>query len=249
MLGVVIPPKSWNVVAAFEPADWLAARERYLTASDVSAVLGANPYKSRASVVRSKQDAIAGTVKPDRVVGAMMAGQFLEEGVLRWFLYDRTKDALALGESAPAGGVLRNPTGTSMLVAHPDPALRLAASPDALVSYGDGSRHLVEVKVCGPAVTEVHVEERTYYSGGSWVAWGKPSTSRAWAAMGCDPALGCPVQHYIQLQTQLLCTGESFGWVVGNCGTARRDHPFERDADLHARIVDATLEFWNEVLA
>lgn len=229
-------PSSWNVVQAADTEAWLKAREQYLTASDVSAVLGCNPHKSRNSVLKAKRAALAGEEARGFSSSAMWAGQFLEEGVLRWFLYDRTKEALALGESEPVGGVLRSPEGVSLLVAHPDPTLRLAASPDGLVEYGDLTRHLVEVKVCGPE--------------GSWLKWALPCTSKAWAEMGRSAeGLGCPVPHYIQLQVQLLCTGESFGWVVGNCGTARRDHPFGRDEELHERIVRATREFWLEVLS
>ena len=228
-------PSTWCVVAADDHASWLKAREGYLTASDVSAVLGCNPHRSRNAVLAAKRAALAGEPAKGFGSSAMFAGQFLEEGVLRWFLHDLTKEALSLGESEPVGGVLRNANGTSLLVSHPDPTLRLAASPDGLVEYGDDMRVLVEVKVCGPE--------------GSWLKWANDCTSKAWAGMGRAPGLGCPVPHYIQLQTQLLCTGETFGWVVGNCGTARRDHPFPADLELHATIERATREFWTEVTA
>jgi hypothetical protein len=202
-------------------------------------VLGLNPWKSRAKVLESKRAALAGTSAERHAFPAMEAGQFLEEGVVKWFIHDRTKEALSIGEDAPAGGVMRNAFGTSILVAYPDPAIRLAASPDALVVYGDGMRHLVEVKLLGPGSHDGEVP-------GSWQKWTHPARSRAWAAMGREPALGCPVPHYVQLQVQLLCTGERFGWVVGCCGTKRTDHPFGRDADLHERIIKATEEFWQE---
>jgi hypothetical protein len=236
------PPAEWNVVSAGSYEEWLAARERYLTASDVSAVLGVNPYKSRARVVAAKREALAGAAVERRAFSAMEAGQFCEEGVVRWFIHDRAKEALSIGEDAPVGGVMRNAFGTSVLVAHPDPAIRLAASPDALVVYGDGMRHLVEVKLLGPGSHDGEVP-------GSWQKWTHPSRSRAWAAMGREPALGCPVPHYTQLQVQLLCTGERFGWVVGACGTKRTDHAFARDEALHEHIIKATNEFWAEVEA
>lgn len=228
-------PSSWRVVEASEYTDWLAARDRYLTASDVSAIMSLNPNKSRRAVLDAKAAALSGGGhgKSARVVSAMLAGQYLEEGVFEWFKHDRTVEAVTLGEAEPTGGVLRNLNGTSLLVAYPG-ELRLAASPDALLVYGDGSRQLVEVKVCGPT--------------GSWPKWSEPVKSRAWEKLGRDRySLGCPVQHYVQLQTQLLCTGETFGWVVGNCGTARSDHPFPSDQDLQDAIIDATIGFWKEL--
>lgn len=224
-------PPHWRVVEAATAEDWLRARAGYLTASDVSAVLGLNPYKSRASVVRKKQGV---EDKPSRfTAAAMMAGQFLESGVFEWFLYDRAAEALALGEDPPVGAIVRNPLGVSVLVEHPKSELMLAASPDGLMVLGDGERQLVEVKVLGPE--------------GSYPRWTTPCRSTSWKHMRRDPDLGCPVQHFVQLQTQLLCTGEQFGWVVGNCGTKRMDHPFKADHDLQRHIEDATVEFWAEV--
>lgn len=243
--SVVELPSSWNVVAAATPAEWLAARERYLTASDVSAVLGCNPYKSRNKILKAKGDAMEGRVSDERNVGAMYAGQFCEEGVVRWFLHDRKAEALALGEAPPVGGVLRNADGVSVLVRHHDEGLRLAASPDALVVTSDGLRYLLEIKLLGPG----WVDEATGdIVPGTWHKWGNPCTSRAWKDFGRGRSdLPCPVPHWIQLQTQMLCTGERFGWVVGACGTKRTDHPFSADLDMHKRIEDATVEFWKEL--
>ena len=53
-------PSTWFVVAADDHASWLKAREGYLTASDVSAILGCNPHKSRNSVLAAKRAALAG---------------------------------------------------------------------------------------------------------------------------------------------------------------------------------------------
>lgn len=223
-------PPHWRVIEAATAEDWLRAREGYLTASDVSAVMGLNPYKSRASVLRKKH----GVIEPQsRFAGAMMAGQFLESGVFEWFLHDRAAEALALGEDPPVGSIVRNPLGVSVLVEHPRSELQLAASPDGLMTMGDGSRQLVEIKVLGPE--------------GSYGRWDAPCRSIAWKPLARGRDVGCPVQHYVQLQTQLLCTQEEFGWVVGNCGTKRMDHPFPADQDLHRRIEDATIEFWAEV--
>lgn len=223
-------PSHWRVVEASTAEEWLRARAGYLTASDVSAVLGLNPFKSRASVLRKKQGEAD---PPSRFAAALMAGQFLESGVFEWFLHDRAAEAVALGEDPPVGGIVRNPLGVSVLVEHPKSELRLAASPDGLMVRGDGERQLVEVKVLGPE--------------GSYLKWSAPCRSQAWKHMRRHADLGCPVQHYVQLTTQLACTGEGCGWVIGNCGTARMDHFFVRDEDLIKRIEDATVEFWAEV--
>lgn len=231
MSAVVLPPH-WRVIEAPTYEDWLRERARFLTASDVSAVMGLNPYKSRASVLRKKQGV---EDKPNRFnAAAMNAGQFQERGVFEWFLHDRAAEAVALGEDPPTGDIVRNPHGTSILVEHPRSELMLAASPDGLMVRGDGERQLVEVKVLGPE--------------GSFLRWGDPCRSFAWKPLARGRHnIECPVPHYVQLQTQLLCTGEGFGWVVGCCGTKRMDHPFPADLDLHRRIEDATVEFWNEV--
>jgi hypothetical protein len=225
-------PSHWKVIEAATSEDWLRARAGYLTASDVSAVLGLNPYKSRASVVRKKQG--QDDDRSSRFGGsAMMGGQYLESGVFEWFLHDRAVEAVALGEEPPVGCIVRNPLGVSVLVEHPRSELMLAASPDGLMVRGDGERQLVEVKVLGPE--------------GSYLKWDLPCKSEAWKAMKRHANHGCPVQHWVQLQTQLMCTGEGFGWVVGNCGTKRLDHPFPRDEDIIRRIEDATAEFWKDV--
>ena len=223
-------PSHWRVIEASTAEDWLRARAGYLTASDVSAVMGLNPWKSRASVLRKKQGVADG---PPRFESAMMAGQFQEEGVFRWFLHDRAAEAVALGEEAPVGCIVRNPLGVSVLVEHPKSELMLAASPDGLMVRGDGERQLVEVKVLGPE--------------GSYPRWSDPCRSIPWRELGKRRNVDCPVQHWVQLQTQLLCTGEGFGWVVGCCGTKRMDHPFAADLDFQRRIEDAAVEFWGEV--
>lgn len=127
------PPPEWRVVSGDSHADWLAARQRYLTASDVAAVLGLNPYKSAAAAIREK--AFPGPEK--RSSPAMLMGQFLEEGVVQGYNAIHGKSAVRV----------RSASGASVLVAHPT-IPGLAASMDAVDLDADGRpREVVEVKV------------------------------------------------------------------------------------------------------
>lgn len=127
------PPSSWAVVETDgTEAGWLAARERYLTASDAPAVLGLNSYRSRADIVARKADpALDPFVGNDRTV----AGQCLEDGVCRYVEYK-------LGHPVAR---IRSPQGTSLLVAHRT-IPGLAASPDGVLLTPEPDV-LLEVKV------------------------------------------------------------------------------------------------------
>jgi hypothetical protein len=222
---------AWQVVVCSTTQEWLAARHRFLTASDVAAVLGMHPHKSRAAVLKDKRAAFEPSTRPP--VKAMRAGHFLEPAVLDWFA-----DDCRLNTSNPRQYVAheqcRNPEGTSLLVRYADPDLRLAASPDGVLLFRepDGSmvNELAEIKCHGPR---------------QWALWDEPSKSRAWPGA----RLGVPLQHWVQLQTQLLCCGEQAGWVVGNCGSERLEKRFDADPAFHARIIEATCAFWREVHA
>lgn len=227
---------TWNVVKAESAEAWLAARHGYLTASDVAAVLGLHPHKSRAAVLKAKR--AAPDLEP-RVVKAMRAGHFLEPAVLAWFLDDQGALAESLGEARPEGAQCRNEAGTSVLVAHPDASLRLAASPDGLLVGGASPPLCVEVKVHGPR---------------QWALWDvEPQHSRLAAAMKFKARwtdaneYGYPVQHWTQLQVQMLCCGATGGWLVGNCGSERREHFCAADEAFHERVVEETRKFWDEV--
>lgn len=227
-------PSSWNVVPTATHEEWLAARQRYLTASDVAAVMGLSPYGSRARVLKSK---LAPPV--DLSTSAMRAGQFLEDGVFAWFLDDLQRTAKASDGliPVPTGERCRGEAGQSLLVAHPDPELALAASPDAILLTG-GERALVEVKVTNPD---------------AWADWAKPNTHRRWAEYAgttTPPSDGaCPLRHWVQLQVQLLVTGESWGWVVGVCGTQKRPSVFPAHPAFQARIMGAARQFALDVAA
>ena len=242
----------WNVVTAPDRESWLDARRRYLTASDVAAVLGLHPFKSRAKVVAEKQAGLAGGDRPWTFESsAMRAGQYLEAPVMQWWADDQRMANVRNPDKYPlrlvSAGVVRGLMGESLLVSHPDPGLRLAASPDGVLLWERGDRfaELVEVKVHGPK------------QWANWVGAWSPKQVRAAVVLGLEPSAieeegevadwPCPIQHWVQLQTQLLCTGVGSGWVVGNCGSERREHHFEADYGFHERVVAAAREFWAEV--
>lgn len=249
----------WNVVPAPDTESWLAARRKYLTASDVAAVMGLHPYKGRASVLRDKCNP---TPPKDRGYGikAMRGGQFLEQGVFDWWLDDRRlrdlQPNIASFGSGVVGELCRGAGAASVLVAHPDAALRLAASPDAVLltvdELGDPIVELVELKLCGPGDGSGN--------DGTWARWrqcrAEPGTDpkrtaamarRIEAAVPNWATIDCPLEHWVQLQVQLACTGVRFGHVVGSCGTQREDHPFPFDAEFARRVERAALEFWADV--
>ena len=219
----------WRVVPTESLDGWLAAREGFLTASDAAAVLGVHPFKSRGRVLREKRERYDRGFRPDAM--AMRAGQYLEAPVFRWWLDDQG----ALWR----GGMCRDYSGSSLLVRHADDFVLLAASPDAVAVDPLERTHLVEVKVHGPK---------------QWAAWVEPPTGvRLERCLSLDvpeSVLGAvPVHHWVQVQAQLLCTGESLGWVVGNCGSERREFKVIADAGFWAKLESATVEFWAEVAA
>lgn len=224
----------WHIVEAPDEAAWRFARHRLLTASDVAAVLGLDPHKSRNKVLEAKRC----PEPPDVFVSsAMRGGQFLEDGVFRWYLSDLAYHNRELGVPPPEGSTCRSASGVSLLVKHPD--LALGASPDGLV-LDYGVPHLVEIKLTNHR---------------RWVdSWGIEATKvpRAWARYSKvePPSYGkCPLKHWVQLQTQMVCTGVERGVVVGCCGTERLDFPFDADPHFQSIIISETERFWLDVPA
>lgn len=92
-------------------ATWLAMRAQDLTASDIGAALGLDPYKSRLAVYAEK----TGLLMPQADNNAMRRGRWLEAAVLS-AIREQNPD----WEIKPASIYLR------------DPEIRLGATPDAL---------------------------------------------------------------------------------------------------------------------
>lgn len=231
----------WKVVPCDSRDEWLVARHRYLTASDVSAVMGLNPNRTREVVLAGKVPLEA---PADFSTRPMRLGAALEDAVLRVFAEElrRELEGDEGGIPVPTGThACRNPYGTSILVEHPEEPT-LAASPDGLLNWSDGRVDLVEVKVTGP---------------NGWMNWSKPSPPRVlrecaryFPVTNLDPAAGVgPLKHWVQLQVQMACTGIPRGWLVVNAGTALTWHMFELDRAFAPRIVEAAAGFAMDVRA
>lgn len=219
--------------------EWRAARQRYLTASDVAGVMGLSPHSSLAKVLKAKLPLEPG---PDVSTSAMRAGGYLEDGVMRWWVDDLNRKAREEGAERDAyvAVACRHASGCSRLYAHPDQDAALAASPDGLLTWEGMLDALVEVKVTNPT---------------AWAEqWGQAATKvpRAWTRYSSvePPSFGrCPLRHYIQLQTQLLCTGMGRGYVVGACGTVRMDLGFDADPAIQQHILTAARDFRERLVA
>lgn len=232
----------WNVVDAPDHESWLRARTRFVTASNASTLLGVNPYMTWRRLVAETRTALTAGQPVERSAPAMRAGQFLEPGVFAWWMDDIAYANGKRGLPAPVGSTCRHPSGASMLVAHPNPDIRLAASPDGLADLGDRMA-LVEVKVHGPkAWAKVEDEDVRALVDGKWAAAGLPPKRLAGETDWAENT------HYVQLQTQMLVTGVDYGVVVRCCGTERRDTYFHACPDLHRLLEAATMKFWADVL-
>lgn len=226
-----------HIVEAASKAEWLLARHRFVTASDVGALLGLDKHKSRNALLKAKA-APPDTV--DRYAPALLAGQFLEEGVFLWWMHDlrRTHERLEL--PAPTGRTVRTADGTSVLYANIS-VPGVAASPDALVE--DPAPLVVEVKVHGPRV------------------WGamEPTFDALEAALArrgrpaAGPAISDPARCWItptqwaQVQTQMLILDIHRACLVRCCGTERRDSYLGACKPFQDVVVSEAKKFWEEL--
>lgn len=107
-------------------ASWLALRAHDLTASDVGAAVGCDPYKSPLKLFAEK----TGMIMPDGDNNAMRRGRWLEAAVLE-----------AIRDEHPDWTV------TKALVYLRDPELRLGATPDAYAETDEPGWTNVQCKV------------------------------------------------------------------------------------------------------
>lgn len=224
-------------ISAPTKGEWLAARHRFVTASDVGALLGLDKHKSRNALLKAKA-APPDTV--DRAAPALLAGQFLEEGVFRWWLHDLQRTHARLDLPPPTGDIVRTPDGVSVVYANPT-CPGVAASPDALVD--DGAPLVVEIKVHGPRV------------------WGdmQPTYDALQGALerkglpGLGPHISDPSRcwltptQYAQVQTQMMVLEIPRACLVRCCGTERRDSYVDACIPFHAVIQSETTRFWEEL--
>ena len=213
---------------------WLAARHRYVTASEVGALFACNPYKSRKALLKEKSAPWAGE---GRSSGPMRAGQFLEEGIVRWWDDDLTTTHLRMSLPPPTTHMCRTANHTSVMVRHPDEACRVAASPDAISR--DGYNILVEAKLHGP---------KSWDGGQPTDLAGDLARKNLPPCPGIDGArCWATLVQYLQVQVQMLVTDIHMACVVRCWGTERRDTYIPACPALHAMIETRVGEFWAEV--
>ena len=223
---------------------WLAARMKYLTASDIGPVLGLSPHKTRTKVFREKVG-IDPAADIDRLP-VVMAGKFLEGCIFGWhkshrefagYLWeDRAEDVHP--EWTIDAGLVRHPT-----------AAHLAATPDGITVTREGREWLTEVK---NVKHDKHTTDwaKTWRSGSS-TNIPDNVVVHADRYLGIDPAkLRAPVYYWAQLQAQMSATGIPRGRVVvAFGGQARADLDYQLDVSFERHMIETTRRFWAEVVA
>lgn len=206
-----------------DKAAWLAERKKFLTASDVAAVMGLDPHKKRDAVLRLK--AGIDQAKDIERIPAVAAGRHLEAGILAWFAEDHQD---IYSRVAQNGHVLRQSKLLPVLAATVDGY----ASPVSSLKQDD----LVEVKCV----------DKPWAQDGRGAPTPLSVRNVGRAAAG-DAA---PLKYWVQLQVQLHCCGLRYGWLTGLQGAhSRADRLYELDTAFEARMLDAVRDFWQEVLA
>lgn len=105
-------------------AEWLEARSKCITATDIAAILGLHPYKSPADVWMDK----TGQGRTVEVNQSMRCGSHLEPAIADWWSQEHGR-----------------PVTRAAFVLHPEEPI-FGASPDFLV----GDDAVLETKWCGP---------------------------------------------------------------------------------------------------
>jgi YqaJ-like viral recombinase domain len=216
---------------------WLKARESVLTASDVAAVMGLDPNKSRRKVLELK----TGQRGPDGIdrIPAVAAGRHLESGILAWFAEDHPEYSAVgtPGNVAPdAGWVVLCERGDGQQLVRSPVLECLAATPDGVLRSAATARlDAVEVKCCEK----------------SWAAGAWRPKSLATLNRGRNASGDCvPQAYWIQLQVQMHCLGLTHGWLTGLQGAhSRADRYFALDKEFEARMLTEVAKFWAEVEA
>lgn len=117
MKPIIIRPKSHE--------EWLAERAKGIGASEVSAVIGINPWETPFSLWLKK----TGQVPPTEENDAMRRGHYLEDAVVQWWMHETGEQVIKA-------------SAADIIYVHPDyPFMRV--TPDRIVK---GRKKLLEVK-------------------------------------------------------------------------------------------------------
>lgn len=225
-------------------AAWLETRKNHVTASDVAAVMGMNPHKTRKKVFEEK----VGLVQPANIdfLPMVMAGKHLESGIFSWYLAHRGIDGM-MWEDLPQpeldrygwarnNGVLVHPTCSS-----------LAVTPDGISWADDGARtsYVTEIKCVGESKHKDSWAERTGYNVPEDVV------VHASKYVGINPSrLYAPKYYWAQLQAQMSALRVPQGRIVV-CfgGQSRCDLQYSLDKSFESRMLESVTAFMEEVNA
>jgi putative phage-type endonuclease len=198
---------------------WLGERQTLITASDVAAILGANPYVTRERIMQEKLSAkredLTGMARID-------AGNYTERGTLEWFrayqaagiqVWHNTERVLFKSPAMPYLGA----TLDGWIIDGDD------TCPIEIKNIASGSvwQKVPETMLCIPESSNAHFDERSMH---------RPKG-----------ALVAPHMYVVQLMTQMHCAGAPYGWLValvgGQCRYEllyRRNQRWEQDTLIPA---------------
>ncbi len=227
-----------------ERLDWLKARTKYITASDMGPVLGLSPHKTRKKVFEEKVG-LCSSADIDRLP-IVMAGKFLEAGIIAWHKEHRGFDGYVWGSPEREGtwftdhGLLPHPTSCCV-----------AATPDAIIWSPENPGKLWPTEVKNVKHDKPFSDwAKTWKSGGSSnIPEAVVLHADRWTQI--DPAkLRAPVYYWAQLQVQMSCLGIPRGRVVV-CfgGQARADLDYTLDVSFERHMLSEAERFWTEVEA
>lgn len=208
-------------------AEWLERRFDLVTASDVPAIMGLNPYCSRKQILREKLARQSQNLEDNARV---QAGVHLERGIFEWFLH--------------AHGFKGVHNTERMIVTSPASGFPwLGCTPDAWLELDDSTRRVpVEIKnvgfmsqwtkepeseLCVPDVWTAEAHERQYPRG----------------------EVSAPLYYVVQLLTQMHCLDAVEGWLVVLVGgQARLDLHYRRRRAWEDNVMlPAVADFWREL--
>ena len=210
-------------------AAWLERRFDLVTASDVPAIMGLNPYCPRSQILREK---LARKGQDLEGNARVQAGNFLEPGIFAWFLHahdwrarGRHNTDRIIVTSAEPGFAFLGCTPDGWLVTERD---RVPIETKNVGFMGPWTKP-PESDLCVPDRWSADAEERQYPRG----------------------EVAAPLYYAVQLLVQMHCLGAPEGWLVVLVGgQARLDLHFRRRRDWEENVMlPAVAEFWRELEA
>jgi predicted phage-related endonuclease len=214
-----------------EETKWRYARSKIITSTDLAAILGLNPNRSRFAVWVDKRLAL-GTMteglaaerqaQADAPTEPMIWGRILEEPVAQ--------------EVARRIGRRFKDHGRYTMFVNQDLPFPFGATPDREI-LGAGATPDPEVFHDGPTPFPPF-DGPGWYEGKTFGTWADPE--RAWDDEG-------PALYLVQLQGVLLATGGTWG-ILGGLGSGQnlKIHEHQRDETFLSWCVEEVARFWHD---